>query len=99
MKKIGLILLLTSAGFAHSATSTNTIQTTERQAITIGDTVEEMQSRIKASPITVQSYPLVQDKGEDVLAIDYTYEIENMRYIITVVNQHVKNIQTENLNK
>lgn len=99
MKKFGLFLLLVSASFAHGATSTNTIQTPERQAITLGDTVEAMESRMKASPIKVISYPLIQDNKKDVLAIDYTYEIENMQYIITVVNHHITNIQTENLNK
>lgn len=100
MKRIGLTLtlLLAAAGFAHAA-STSSIQTAERQSISIGDTVDEMQARIKASPLSVKSYSLQREDQKQAFAIDYTYEIENMQYVITVVNNQISSIQAENLNK
>lgn len=98
MKKIGLTLVLAAAGFAHAA-STSSIQTAERQPISIGDTLDQMQARIQASPLSVKSYSLQQEDQKQAFAIDYTYEIENMQYVITVVNNQVSRIQAENLNK
>lgn len=97
MKKLLFILLLT-ASFSHAA-NVESFVTAERQSITLGDSVEEMQARIKVSPLTVNSYAVPQKDQKEELAIDYTYEIENMRYVITVVNGKISQIQTENLNK
>ncbi len=73
------------------------IQTPDRQTVAIGDRLDLMRSHMQASPMKMESYPL-QKKGQPTtLAVDYTYEIANMRYVITVVNDHVMNIKTENL--
>lgn len=58
-----------------------------------------MQAHIKASPLSVKSYSLQREDQKQAFAIDYTYEIENMQYVITVVNNQVSSIQAENLNK
>lgn len=99
MKKLVFMLWFAAAGLSHAGMNVETFLTAERQSITLGDTVEDMQMRMKASPITVNSYVLPQKDQKEELAIDYTYEIENMRYVITVVNGKISQIQTENLNK
>ena len=78
---------------------TNSIQTPERQTITLGDTFEDMEARMKASPIKVTSYALVDASKPNTLAVDYSYEIENFRYTITIVEGHVYKIDVENLDK
>jgi len=82
-----------------AAVETNSISTPERLTLTLGDKVEDMQTRMQASPIKVSSYVLTEHATPNTLAVDYTYEIENMQYIITIVNDHVYKIQKESLDK
>lgn len=98
MKKLAFLLLAASASFSHAA-SVESFVTAERQTITLGDTVEEMQARMKASPISVHSHALPEKDQKAQLAIDYTYEIENIRYVITIINDKISKIQTESLDK
>lgn len=100
MKKTAILLLAAAASFSYAhAADVERFVTAERQTITLGDTVEEMQARMKASPMSVNSQALSEGGQKAQLAIDYTYEIENMRYVITVINDRINKIQTESLNK
>ncbi|RKG52671.1 hypothetical protein D7V64_08785 [Acinetobacter cumulans] len=81
------------------AETTNSIQTPEHQNLTLGDKFEDMQNRMKASPIKVTSYTLVDATKPNTLAVDYTYEIENFRYNITIVDGYVFKIDVENMDK
>ena len=97
MFKKTLLALMFFATTLHAAVSTEAIQTPNRQTVAIGDRLEDMRTRMQASPIKMESHTL-QIKGQPTtLAVDYTYEIANMRYVITVVNDHVHVIKTENL--
>ena len=87
------------ASTASWAEATNSIQTPEHQTLTLGDTFEDMVTRMKASPIKVTSYALVDVTKPNTLAVDYSYEIENFRYNITIVDGHVYKIDVENLDK
>lgn len=98
MKKLAFLLLLAAASFSHAA-DVESFVTAERQTITLGDTVEEMQARMKASPMSVISHALPEKDQKAHLAIDYTYEIENVRYVITIINDKISKIQTESLDK
>ena len=89
------LMLLTSAAYAEIATEA--IQTPDRQTVAIGDSLDLMRSRMQASPMKMVSYSLQEKNLPAKLAVDYTYEIANMRYVITVVDDQVKNIKTENL--
>lgn len=89
------LMLLTSTAYAEIATEA--IQTPDRQTVAIGDSLDLMRSRMQASPMKMVSYPLQEKNQPAKLAVDYTYEIANMRYVITVVDDQVKNIKTENL--
>ena len=89
------LMLLTSAAYAEIATEA--IQTPDRQTVAIGDRIDLMRSRMQASPMKMVSYPLQEKNLPAKLAVDYTYEIANMRYVITIVDDQVKNIKTENL--
>ncbi|WP_180078187.1 hypothetical protein [Acinetobacter sp. YH12251] len=89
------LMLLTSAAYAEIATEA--IQTPDRQTVAIGDSIDLMRSRMQASPMKMVSYPLQEKNLPAKLAVDYTYEISNMRYVITIVDDQVKNIKTENL--
>ncbi len=104
MKKLILIsslisALLVSVNAAQAAHPESSIQTPERQTITLGDSIQDMVSRMKISPIKVNSYVTAPNGPKSTLAVDYTYEIENMRYVITVIDNSVSQIQSENLNK
>ncbi|KAB0630227.1 hypothetical protein F7P75_00605 [Acinetobacter gandensis] len=97
MFKKTLLVLMFFATTLQAAVSTEAIQTPDRQTVAIGDRLEDMRTRMQASPIKMESHPL-QIKGQPTtLAVDYTYEIANMRYVITIVNDHVHEIKTENL--
>ncbi|RKG34504.1 hypothetical protein [Acinetobacter tianfuensis] len=92
-------LALTAPALTLAAEETNSITTPDRVALTLGDSVQEMQTRMRASPIKVNSYELPATEKPNTLAVDYTYEIENMQYIITIVNNYVYKIKKENLDK
>lgn len=81
------------------AEATNSIQTPEHQNLTLGDKFEDMQNRMKASPVKIISYTLVDESKPNTLAVDYRYEIENFRYTITIVDGHVFKIDVENMDK
>ncbi len=75
MKKLVFMLWFAAAGLSHAGMNVETFLTGEGQAITLGDSVEDMQMRMKASPITVNSYVLPQKDQKEDLAINYTYDI------------------------
>jgi len=78
--------------FTHADTETSSIRTPEGQTISLGDSYIDMQNRMHLSPNSMMSHELQEGK-KHFLAMDYTYEVENMRYIITIVNDQVKKIK------
>lgn len=92
-----LLLMLSSATVIQAEITTESIQTADRQTVAIGDRLEDMQNRMQASPIKMTSYSIPEKGLPATLAVDYTYEIANMQYVITVVDDHVSKIKTENL--
>lgn len=81
--------------FAHAANETSSIRTPEGQLISLGDTFIDMQNRLKLSPNSMLTREFKD--GENVnLVMDYKYEIENMMYTITIVNDYIKKIKWQN---
>lgn len=92
LKQSLVCILLSAMSFAHAANQTSSIRTPEGQLINLGDTFTDMQNRLKLSPNSMITREFKEGENLD-LAIDYKYEIENMMYTITIVNDHVKKIE------
>ena len=92
LKQSLALILLTAMSFAHAANQTSSIRTPEGQFISLGDSFTDMQNRLKLSPNSMITREFKEGKNLD-LAMDYKYEIENMMYTITIVNDHVKKIE------
>ncbi|MDK1684105.1 hypothetical protein [Acinetobacter terrestris] len=92
LKKLLPCILLTAMSFTHAANQTSSIRTPEGQFISLGDSFTDMQNRLKLSPNSMITREFKDGENVD-LAMDYKYEIENMMYTITIVNDHVKKIE------
>ena len=92
LKQSLALILLTAMSFAHAANQTSSIRTPEGQLISLGDSFTDMQNRLKLSPNSMITREFKDGENLD-LAMDYKYEIENMMYTITIVNDHVKKIE------
>lgn len=89
LKKLLPCILLTAMSFTHTANETSSIRTQEGQLISLGDTFTDMQNRLKLSPNSMITRKFKEGENLD-LAMDYKYEIENMMYTITIVNDRVR---------
>ena len=92
LKQLLPCILLTAMSFAHTANETSSILTPEGQLISLGDTFADMQNRLKLSPNSMITREFEEGEKLD-LAMDYKYEIENMMYTITIVNDRVRKIE------
>ncbi|WP_445660917.1 hypothetical protein [Acinetobacter sp. F16] len=92
LKQLLTCTLLTAMSFVHAANETSSIQTPEGQLISLGDTFTDMQNRLNLSPNSMNTREF-KEGGNVYLAMDYKYEIENMMYTITIVNNYVKRIE------
>lgn len=92
LKHLIPIIFLSITTFTHAANETSSIRTPEGQSLSLGDSFTDMQTRLHLSPSSIVSHELKEDKNLH-LAMDYTYEIENMLYTITIVNNRVKKIE------
>ena len=85
-----LTLLLSNAVFAGTAASS--VRTDSGQIVSVGDSLAEMSSRINQSPVSMNSYETKE--GETTVTVsDYTYDIDNIRYTFTIINNQVKKIE------
>ncbi len=83
-------LLLSNAVFAGTATSS--VRTDSGQIVSVGDSINEMMSRINQSPVSMNSYETKE--GELTVTVsDYTYNIDNIRYTFSVINNQVRKIE------
>ena len=89
---LALILSLFISSFAFAATSTSAVRTSSGQIVNVGDTVSEMMMRIAQSPVSMNSYE-VKENDLTVTASDYTYDIDNVLYTLTVINNQVRKIE------
>lgn len=89
---LALILSLFISSFAFAATSTSAVRTSSGQIVNVGDTVSEMMMRIAQSPVSMNSYE-VKEGDLTVTASDYTYDIDNVLYTLTVINNQVRKIE------
>lgn len=85
------VMFLSIMTFGHAA-ETSSIRTPEGQTLSLGDSFTDMQTRLHLSPSSMVSREFKENK-KDYLAMDYTYEVENMLYTITIVNDQVKKIE------
>ncbi len=92
LKHLIPIIFLSAISFTHAANETSSIRTPAGQSITLGDSYTDMQNRMDLSPSSMITHELKEDKNR-YLAMDYTYEVENMLYTITIVNDRVKKIE------
>ena len=86
------IILFSSISFTHAANETSSIRTSAGQSLSLGDSYADMQSRMHLSPSSMDTHEIKEGKNL-YLAMDYTYEVENMLYTITIVNDRVKKIE------
>lgn len=85
-----LTLLLSNAAFAGAAASS--VRTASGQIVSVGDSINDMMSRINQSPVSMNSYETKE--GELTVTVsDYTYNIDNIRYTFRVVNNQVRKIE------
>lgn len=89
---LALILSLFISSFAFAATSTSAVRTSSGQIVNVGDTASEMMMRIAQSPVSMNSYE-VKEGDLTVTASDYTYDIDNVLYTLTVINNQVRKIE------
>lgn len=83
-------LLLSNVVFAGTAASS--IRTDSGQIVSVGDSMNDMMSRINQSPVSMSSYETKE--GELTVTVsDYTYNIDNIRYTFSVVNNQVRKIE------
>jgi hypothetical protein len=92
LKHLIPIIFLSTISFTHAANETSSIRTPAGQSITLGDSYTDMQNRMDLSPSSMITHELKEGKNH-YLAMDYTYEVENMLYTITIVNDRVKKIE------
>lgn len=89
---LALSLSLFISSFAIAGTSTSAVRTSTGQMINVGDSVSEMMLRIAQSPVSMNSYEM-KEGDLTVTASDYTYDIDNVLYTFTVVNNQVRKIE------
>jgi len=86
-----LALALIISNFAYAVVTTSTVRTSSGQLVSLGDTYAEMAARINQSPVSMRSYETKQ--AETTITVsDYTYEIENILYTFTVINNQIQKI-------
>lgn len=89
---LALSLSLFISSFAIAGTSTSAVRTSTGQMVNVGDSVSEMMLRIAQSPVSMNSYEM-KEGDLTVTASDYTYDIDNVLYTFTVVNNQVRKIE------
>lgn len=89
---LALSLSLFISSFAIAGTSTSAVRTSTGQMVNVGDSVSEMMLRIAQSPVSMNSYEM-KEGDLTVTASDYTYDIDNVIYTFTVVNNQVRKIE------
>lgn len=87
---LSLFLLTSNAVFA--GTSASSARTSSGQIIAVGDSISDMMSRINQSPLSMNTYE-TKDGEKTVTVSDYTYEIDNISYTFTIINNQVKKIE------
>ncbi|OTG73990.1 hypothetical protein B9T26_07570 [Acinetobacter sp. ANC 4169] len=91
-KRLIPLIFLSAMTFTHAASETSSIRTHEGQTLSLGDSFSDMQNRLHLSPSSMITHEFQEGK-KHYLAMDYTYEVENMLYTITIVNDQVKKIK------
>lgn len=89
---LALVISLFISSFAIAGTSTSAVRTSSGQIVNVGDTVSEMMMRITQSPVSMNSYE-VKENDLTVTASDYTYDIDNVLYTLTIINNQVRKIE------
>ena len=89
---LALFLSLFISSFAIAGTSTSAVRTSSGQMVNVGDTSSEMILRIAQSPVSMNSYEM-KEGDLTVTASDYNYDIDNVLYTFTVINNQVRKIE------
>lgn len=86
-------VIISSSAFA--GTSTTAVRTSSGQLVSVGDSLTEMSTRIGQSPISMNTYERKEGKeGKTTVTVsNYIYEIENVTYTFTVVNNQIRKIE------
>ncbi|WP_151807420.1 hypothetical protein [Acinetobacter bereziniae] len=87
-----LMLSLFISGSVIAGTSTNTVRTISGQLISIGDSYADMSTRIAQSPISMHIYEKKEGKTT-VTVSNYIYEIDQIYYTFTVIDNHIRHIE------
>lgn len=89
---LALVISLFISSFAIAGTSTSAVRTSSGQMVNVGDSVSEMMLRVGQSPVSMNSYEM-KEGDLTVTASDYTYDIDNVLYTFTVINNQVRKIE------
>lgn len=95
-KFIILMLSFALSSTAFASLQTASFRTKTGQLLKIGDHSTEMVTRLAQSPLVIKSQ--AWEEGPNLYpALEYTYEINNIIYVITVANDVIKKIEFERL--
>ena len=89
---LALVISLFISSFAIAGTSASAVRTSSGQMVNVGDSVSEMMLRVGQSPVSMNSYEM-KEGDLTVTASDYTYDIDNVLYTFTVINNQVRKIE------
>ena len=95
MKRLMTCIFLISMSCATWAVAANTassIRTLEGQVVNVGDSFADMETRLKQSPLSVNS-TVWKDGKKSVNAMNYVYDMGDMVYTITIVKDQVRHIE------
>ena len=93
MKSIIIFILsLTLSGVLYAASQSSSMRTQSGQIVSVGDSYTEMVSRLNQSPLSMNSYEYTE-VGKTYTAINYAYQIENIVYTFTVINNRITKIE------
>jgi hypothetical protein len=87
-----LTLSLFISGSVFAGTSASSVRTASGQLVAVGDSFADMTTRIAQSPISMQTYETKEGKTT-VTVSNYTYEIDQINYTFTIINNQIRQIE------
>ena len=93
MKKLLIALALTISSATYAATDTRAIRTST-DLVSIGDSPNSMIQKL-GRPESKNEYTTRDRNGKLLFGVDYYYTINNLKYMITVIDGRISNISWE----
>ena len=93
MKKLLIALALTISSATYAATDTRAIRTST-DVVSVGDSPNSMIQKL-GRPEASNEYTTRDRNGKRLFVVDYYYTINNLKYMITVIDGRISNISWE----